>query len=46
MAKQDTMERLLMDNPKTFEELAATVVDRVITLAGLEQDTFSWGEEQ
>ena len=33
-------------NPKTFEELAATVIDRVITLAGLEQDTFSWGEEQ
>ena len=33
-------------NPKTFEELAATVIDRVIALAGLEQDTFSWGEEQ
>ncbi len=32
--------------PKTFEELAATVIDRVITLAGLEHKTFNWGEEQ
>jgi len=32
-------------NPKTFEELAATVVDRVIDLAGLEQDSFRWGAE-
>lgn len=31
-------------NPKNFEELAATVVDRVIDLAGLEQNTFRWGE--
>jgi len=31
-------------NPKTFEELAATVVDRIIDLAGLEQKTFRWGE--
>lgn len=31
-------------NPKTFEELAATVVDRVIDLAGLTQKTFRWGE--
>lgn len=31
-------------NPKNFEELAATVMDRVIDLAGLEQDTFRWGE--
>lgn len=30
--------------PKTFEELAATVVDRVIDLAGLEQETFRWKE--
>lgn len=30
--------------PKTLEEVAATVVDRVIDLAGLEQDTFRWGE--
>lgn len=29
--------------PKTFEELAATVVDRVIDLAGIEQDSFRWG---
>ena len=33
-------------NPKTIEELAATVVDRVIDLAGLKQDTFRWGEAQ
>ena len=31
-------------NPKTFEDLAATVIDRVIDLAGLEQNTFRWGE--
>lgn len=30
--------------PKTIEELAATVVDRVIDLAGLEADSFRWGE--
>ncbi|MBC8034262.1 MAG: UbiX family flavin prenyltransferase [Chitinophagaceae bacterium] len=31
-------------NPKTFEELAATVVDRVIDLSGLNLDnTFRWG---
>ena len=29
--------------PKSVEELAATVVDRVIDLAGLEQDAFRWG---
>lgn len=31
-------------NPQTFEELAATVVDRIIDLAGLDQKTFRWGE--
>ncbi len=30
--------------PKTFEELAATVIDRVIDLAGIEQDSYRWGE--
>lgn len=30
--------------PKNFEELAATVVDRVLALAGLELDTYRWGE--
>ena len=30
-------------NPKDFEELAATVVDRVIGLAGLELDSYRWG---
>lgn len=29
--------------PKTIEEVAATVVDRVIDLAGLTIDTFRWG---
>lgn len=31
-------------NPKTFEELAATVVDRVLDLAGLENDGYRWAE--
>jgi 4-hydroxy-3-polyprenylbenzoate decarboxylase len=30
--------------PQTLEEVAATVVDRVIDLAGLRQDTFRWGD--
>jgi 4-hydroxy-3-polyprenylbenzoate decarboxylase len=30
--------------PQTFEELAATVIDRVIDLAGLEQDSYRWGK--
>ena len=30
--------------PKTIEEVAATVVDRVIDLAGLKIDTFRWGK--
>jgi len=29
--------------PKTIEEVAATVVDRVIDLAGLQQKSFRWG---
>jgi len=33
-------------NPTSFEELASTVVDRVLTLAGLENNSFSWGEIQ
>ena len=33
-------------NPANFEELAATVVDRVIDLAGLEQKTFRWNEKK
>ena len=32
--------------PQTFEELASTVIDRVITLAGLENKSYSWGNEQ
>lgn len=30
--------------PQSFEDLAATVIDRVIDLVGLEQKTFRWGE--
>ena len=30
--------------PGNFEELAATVVDRIIDLAGLQQNTYRWGE--
>ena len=29
--------------PKNFEELAATVIDRVLDLAGYDLDTFRWG---
>lgn len=31
--------------PQTFEALAATVVDRVIDLAGLKQETYRWNEK-
>ena len=31
-------------NPKNFEELAATVVDRVLDLAGLDLKSYRWGE--
>ncbi|MVZ67098.1 UbiX family flavin prenyltransferase [Sphingobacterium sp. DK4209] len=30
--------------PQTFEELAATVIDRILDMAGLDLDTFRWGE--
>ncbi|MEZ5003644.1 MAG: UbiX family flavin prenyltransferase [Chitinophagales bacterium] len=30
--------------PTTFEELAATVVDRVLHLAGFELDSYQWGQ--
>lgn len=30
--------------PKTIEEVAATVVDRVIDLAGLQNETYRWGK--
>lgn len=29
--------------PKTFEDLAATVIDRIIDLAGFDQETYRWG---
>jgi 4-hydroxy-3-polyprenylbenzoate decarboxylase len=31
--------------PKSFESLAATVVDRVLDLAGIQQQTYRWGEQ-
>lgn len=31
-------------NPKNFEDLARTVVDRVLDLAGFELDSFRWSE--
>lgn len=31
--------------PKTIEEVAATVVDRVIDLVGLQQNSYRWGEK-
>jgi 4-hydroxy-3-polyprenylbenzoate decarboxylase len=31
--------------PQTFEELAATVIDRVLDLSGLEQSSFRWSEK-
>ena len=33
-------------NPQNFEELAATVTDRVLMLSGLENKSYSWGEKQ
>jgi 4-hydroxy-3-polyprenylbenzoate decarboxylase len=32
--------------PKTIEEVVATVVDRIIGLAGLNIDSFRWGSEE
>ena len=32
--------------PRTMEELAATVVDRVLELAGITLETFRWGEDE
>jgi 4-hydroxy-3-polyprenylbenzoate decarboxylase len=31
--------------PKTFEDLAATVADRIIDLIGLEQDSYRWNDK-
>jgi 4-hydroxy-3-polyprenylbenzoate decarboxylase len=33
-------------NPTTLEQVAATVIDRVLDLAGLEIKTFRWGENE
>jgi 4-hydroxy-3-polyprenylbenzoate decarboxylase len=33
-------------NPKTFEQLASTVVDRVLDLCGLEIKTYRWGNDK
>ncbi len=32
--------------PQTFEELAATVIDRVLSLADLRIDSFEWGKDK
>jgi 4-hydroxy-3-polyprenylbenzoate decarboxylase len=32
--------------PQTFEQLAATVIDRVLTLSGLQNNAYSWGDKQ
>jgi 4-hydroxy-3-polyprenylbenzoate decarboxylase len=32
--------------PKTIEEVAATVVNRVLDLAGFDTDSYQWGEEK
>lgn len=31
--------------PQTFEALASTVIDRVVDLAGLQQNSYRWGEK-
>lgn len=33
-------------SPQTIEQLAATVIDRVIDLAGLEQKSYRWGSKE
>lgn len=32
--------------PQTFEALAATVIDRVLKISGLDNKSYSWGEKQ
>lgn len=32
--------------PKTFEALASTVIDRVLDLSGLEQESYRWGNNE
>ena len=32
--------------PQTFEALAATVIDRVLTLSGIDNKSYSWGAKQ
>lgn len=31
--------------PKSLEDLAATVIDRVLDLSGIEKDSYRWGEQ-
>ena len=33
-------------NPKSFEELVSTVIDRVLTLSDLQNNSYSWGDKQ
>ncbi|MBD1421732.1 UbiX family flavin prenyltransferase [Sphingobacterium chuzhouense] len=32
--------------PKTFEELATTVIDRVLSLCDIDVDSYAWGDQQ
>lgn len=32
-------------SPKNFEQLASTVIDRILDLVGFEQDTFRWNDK-
>ena len=32
--------------PRNFEELASTVINRVLILSGLQNDAYSWGDKQ
>ncbi|MBT5749769.1 MAG: 3-octaprenyl-4-hydroxybenzoate carboxy-lyase, partial [Flavobacteriales bacterium] len=32
--------------PQTFQTLAATVIDRVLMLSGLDNKSYSWGAKQ
>src|SRR5690606_15303153 len=32
--------------PKTFEELAATVIDRVLSLCEIHVDSYAWGDHE
>ena len=33
-------------NPKNFTELAETVINRILNLAGIKNNSYRWGETQ